>query len=236
MEKMAFSLIVASRKLRPYFQAYTIIVMKNQPIKKAMSKPDAAGRMVQWAVELSQFDIKYRPRTTIKAQALADFIAKFTLLDFDRDAEYWTVCLDGSFVIGLGGVGIIMTSPEKDVLKYGVQLQFPATNNKAEDEAVLTSLRIVRALGIKNLRVRTDSKLIVGQITNEYKAKEERMKKYLQLTNQFIDEFDDVKLELILREENLAADEVAKLASNEDASATVGLLMEVQTIPSIDGL
>ena len=97
-------------------------------------------------------------------------------------------------------------------------------------------MRIVRALGIKNLRVRTDSKLIVGQITNDCEVKEERMKKYLQLTNQFIDEFDDVKLELILREENLAANEVAKLASNEDASATVGLLMEVQTIPSIDGL
>ena len=110
MEKMAFSLIVASKKLRPYFQAYTIIVMKNQPIKKAMSKPDAAGRMVQWAVELSQFDIKYRPRTTIKAQALADFIAKFTLLDFDRDAEYWTVCSNGLSVIGVGGVGVIMTS------------------------------------------------------------------------------------------------------------------------------
>ena len=88
-------------------------------------------------------------------------------------------------------------------------------------------MRIVRALGIKNLRVRTDSKLIVGQITNDCEVKEERMKKYLQLTNQFIDEFDDVKLELILREENLAANEVAKLASNEDASATVGLLMEV---------
>ena len=192
--------------------------------------------MVQWVVELSQFDIEYRPRTVIKAQALADFIAEFTLLDFYQDAEYWTVCSNGSSVIGLGGVGIIMTSPEKDVLKYGVQLQFPATDNKVEDEAVLTSLRIVRALGIKNFRVRTDSKLIVGQITNEYEAKEERMKKYLQLKNQFIDEFDDVKLELILREENLAVDEVAKLASNEDASATVGLLMEVQTIPSIDGL
>ena len=43
--------------------------MIDQPIQKAMSKPDAAGRMVQWAIELSQFDIKYRPRTTIKAQA-----------------------------------------------------------------------------------------------------------------------------------------------------------------------
>ena len=43
-----------------------------------------------------------------------------------------------------------MTSPEKDVLKYGVQLQFPATNNEAKYEAILTSLRIARALGIKN--------------------------------------------------------------------------------------
>ena len=60
------------------------------------------------------------------------------------------VCSDGSNIIGLGGVSIIMTSPEKDVLKYGVQLQFPATNNEAKYEAILTSLRIARALGIKN--------------------------------------------------------------------------------------
>ena len=52
--------------------------MTDQPIKKAMSKPEAAGRMVQWAIELSQFDVEYRPRTAIKAQALADFIAEFT--------------------------------------------------------------------------------------------------------------------------------------------------------------
>ena len=83
-------------------------------------------------------------------QALADFIVEFTLPDLDQEAEYWIVCSDGSSVIGLGGVGIIMTSPEKDVLKYGVQLQFPATNNEAKYEAVLASLRISRALGIKN--------------------------------------------------------------------------------------
>ena len=62
------------------------------------------------------------------------------------------------------------------------------------------------------------------------------MKKYLQLTIQLIDQFDDVKLELIPRKENSATDEVARLASTEDASVTLGLLMEVQTIPSIDGL
>ena len=87
-----------------------------------MSKLDVAWRVIQWAVELSQFDIEYRPRTAIKAQALVDFIAKFTLPDTDQEAEYWTICADGSSVVGLGGVDVIMTLPGKDVLKYGVQL------------------------------------------------------------------------------------------------------------------
>ena len=82
-------------------------------------------------------------------------------------------------VTRLGGAGVIMTSPENDVLKYGVQLQFPTTNNEVEHEAILASLRVAKALGVKNLRLRSDSKLIVGQITNEYEVKEERMKKYL---------------------------------------------------------
>ena len=49
--------------------------MMDQPIKKSMNKLEAVGRMVQWAIELSQFDINYHPRTAIKAQALVDFIA-----------------------------------------------------------------------------------------------------------------------------------------------------------------
>ena len=47
-------------------------------MRKSMSKPKAAGRMVQWVIELSQFDIEYHPRIAIKAQVLVDFIAEFT--------------------------------------------------------------------------------------------------------------------------------------------------------------
>ena len=43
-----------------------------------MNKPDAIVRLIQWSIEMSEFDIDYQPHTTIKAQALADFIAKFT--------------------------------------------------------------------------------------------------------------------------------------------------------------
>ena len=59
IEKITFALIVASRKFRPYFQANPIVVMTDQPIKKAMNKLEAARQMVQWAIELCQFDIEY---------------------------------------------------------------------------------------------------------------------------------------------------------------------------------
>ena len=67
IKKIVFSLIVALCKLRQYFQVNPILVMTDQPIRKSMNRPEAAGRMVQWAIELSQFDIEYHPRTTIKA-------------------------------------------------------------------------------------------------------------------------------------------------------------------------
>ena len=99
IEKIVFTLIVASRKLRQYFQANPILIMTDQPIKKSMNKLKATRRMIQWAIELSQFDIEYHPRTTIKAQALADFIAEFTFPDKDsltNKAERWTIQIDGS--------------------------------------------------------------------------------------------------------------------------------------------
>ena len=70
IEKITFALIVASRKLRQYFQANPILVMTDQPIRKLMNRPEVAGRIIQWEIELSQFDIEYFLRTAIKAQAL----------------------------------------------------------------------------------------------------------------------------------------------------------------------
>ena len=120
VEKLAFALIIASRKLRPYFQAHIVLVMTNQPLQKAMGRPNAAGRMVQWAVEFSQFDIDYRPRTTIKVQALANFVTEFTMTDQDPEVDYWTMYTNGSSTANVGGVGVILLSPKKEVLKYGV--------------------------------------------------------------------------------------------------------------------
>ena len=77
MEKIAFALLVVSRKLYPYFQAHPIVITTNQPIRKIMNKIDAAGRLIQWVIELGQFDIEYRTQVAIKAQVLANFIVEF---------------------------------------------------------------------------------------------------------------------------------------------------------------
>ena len=78
IEKLALALIVAARKLRPYFQAHTIIIPTKFPLKQVFQKPEASGRLAKWSIELSEFDIQFKPRTAIKGQALADFIAEFT--------------------------------------------------------------------------------------------------------------------------------------------------------------
>ena len=76
------------------------------------------------------------------------------------------------------------------IIKYGVQLKFPVTNNEAEYEAILTGLRIARALGAKNILLRSDSQLVIGQVKGGFEAKETRMKKYLKLTNQLVRNLD----------------------------------------------
>ena len=81
------------------------------------------------------------------------------------------------------------------MLRYGVQLKFPVTNNEAEYEGILTGLRLEKALGAKNLLIQSDSKLVIRRIKEEYEANEERMQKYLKLIKHLAQEFD--KLEFV---------------------------------------
>ena len=82
---------------------------------------------------------------------------------------------DGSLVQKKGGAGVVIKTLEGETLKYVVQLQFPTTNNEAEYEAILTRLRIEKALGAKNILCKSNSKLLIGQIKGEYEVKEGKM-------------------------------------------------------------
>jgi hypothetical protein len=177
MEKLAFALVMAARKLRPYFQAHTVIVFTNHPLRKAMNKPNAAGRLIQWSVELSEFDIDNRPQIAIKAQALANFIAEFTNKDNEPTeaeesrASRWTIHTDGSSTKNAGGVGIIIRSPEGDIIRRAIRLQYTTTNNEAEYETLLAGLKTAKTLGATKLDVHSESQLVVGQVNGDYEAK-----------------------------------------------------------------
>ena len=113
MEKLAFALVTAARKLKPYFQAHTIVVLTDRPQRRAMSSSEVAGRMALWAVELSEIGIRYRQRTTIKGQVVANFIAKFTLKDSQgaEETPQWNIYTDESSNRQAGGVGVVLISP-----------------------------------------------------------------------------------------------------------------------------
>ena len=66
MEKLILALVTTPRKLSPYFHAYTIEIPTEYPMKQVLHKPETSGRLMKWAIELSKFDIRYKPKTAIK--------------------------------------------------------------------------------------------------------------------------------------------------------------------------
>ena len=173
----------------------------------------------------------------IKAQALADFIVEFTIPENAGDQEdLWTINTDGSCTQKGGRMGVVITSPEEDVLKYGVQLKFPITNNEAKYEALLTGLRIARALGVENIVLKSDSQLVIGQVRGDFEAKETRMQKYLKLTNQLVSNFHCEEFVQIPQDQNAEADEVARSASVDDQDKINDWRLEEQNSPSIKEL
>ena len=192
MEKLAFALVIAARKLKPYFQAHTVNVLTDKPLRRAMSNPEAAGRLALWAIELSKFDIRYRPRTAIKGQVVADFIAEFTH-DEDKGVEkspLWSIYTDGSSNKLTGGAGIVLLSPEGDAIECMVRLDFPATNNESEYEALIAGLDLAKAAGAARVVVHCDSQVITNQVNGDYECKGERMKKYLDQVKARIDNLE----------------------------------------------
>ncbi|KAK0590984.1 hypothetical protein LWI29_034021 [Acer saccharum] len=197
-EKIALALITSARKLRPYFQAHTIEVYTDCPLKLILQKPEVSGRLTKWAVELSEYDIRYTPKAAIKGQAVSDFIAEFTKPDAEvrramEDEQttkfQWKLHVDGSSNTHGSGAGIVITTPEGDTVECAMRFDFKATNNQAEYEALLAGLRVCIALGADELEIYSDSQVVVNQVLDEYQAREEHMIAYLDIAKRLLRKF-----------------------------------------------
>ena len=78
LEKVILAVVLGTRKLPHYFQAHTVVILTQLPLKTILQSANYTRRIAKWGTILKAFDIKYIPRTSIKGQVLADFVAEFT--------------------------------------------------------------------------------------------------------------------------------------------------------------
>ncbi|KAL0453904.1 UNVERIFIED_CONTAM: hypothetical protein Slati_1368500 [Sesamum latifolium] len=149
IEKMALALVVTARRLRPYFLSHPIGVKTNTPLKQTLVNQTPQG-LVKWAMELSEYDISYLPRTTIKAQALADFVSEMTEMTIKEASQdqKWLLHVDGSSMAQGSGASIVITTPQGEDLEFAIKFNFKASNNEAEYEALVIGMRMAHEIGL----------------------------------------------------------------------------------------
>jgi ribonuclease HI len=232
IEKVALALLTAARRLRQCIVAHTVIVRIDQPIRQILGRPDVAGRMVKWSLELSEFDIHYESREALKAQVFANFLAE---MNFPAENYYeeWTVFVDESSNSKGSGAGIIVEDNKGITFEISPSLSFLVTNNTAEYEAFLAGLQTAQDMGAKKVKIFTDSQLVASQVTGEIQVKEDHLQKYVQLVLEKMKEFEIVEVTHVPREQNTRADILSKLASTRTANGNKTVTQEVLDEPII---
>ena len=244
LEKAILAVVLGTRKLPHYFQAHTVVVLTQLPVKAILRSADYTGRVAKWGTILRAFNIKYMPRTSIKGQVLTNLVAEFTeppvkklkptenmdekSVDMisQQGPSPWEVYVDWASNQKGSGVGLVLISPEKIIIEKSLKLDFLATNNEAEYEALLMGMAMVQRMSGKSLNVFSDSRLVVGQVKGEFEAKDERMQGYLSQVRCVQSEFESFNLLHIPRSSNAHADSLAMLATSSPQNLPRVILVE----------
>ncbi|XP_021799986.1 uncharacterized protein LOC110744317 [Prunus avium] len=191
----------------------------------------SARRLVKWAIELGEFDVQFKLRHAEKGQAVADFISELTPSEavelgnppplvslpngsqFDQSIHVWVLHVDGSANQQGCGAGLVLTAPDGTKMEYAIRCSFRTSNNKAEYEALLASLRLAKSMGAKQVSIHSDSQLIINQVTADFLANDESMTAYLSSAHLLLQQFQAYEIRQVPRSENSHADALARLAS-----------------------
>jgi ribonuclease HI len=255
LEKLVLALRTATRKLPHYFQSHKVIVYTEFPLKSLLRKADFSGRISTWSVELSQYDIDFQPRTAVKGQVLANFVAEFSPTmapppptkkgevaelptkeskePAEQNPREWKLFVDGSACNTGSGVGIVLFPPNGIMIELSVRLGFSASNNVAEYEALLLGLKSAKTLKAERIRVHCDSQLVVHQLSGEYEARSEKMTAYVMAARELLDTFEKVYIEQISSGQNSHADSLAWLAAAVPTEFKRNVAVDYMSEPSI---
>ena len=152
---------------------------KSNPIRMLLQRPILSGRLAQWLLQLSEYDIMSIIPKVVKGQAIVKLLAQFPEEDISQITDevpgevievaclevnrcLWEMKFDESFISTGGGVGIVLANEENETLSMSFKLDFLCSKNVAEYEAYLTGLTIAQEMGIKRLKVKGDLNLVVS--------------------------------------------------------------------------
>jgi ribonuclease HI len=252
-ERACLALIYASQRLRHYFLAHKIqLITKSHPIRSLLHRPVLSGRLAQWLLQLSQYEITTETPTAIKSQAIVDLLAQFPGEDSSSISHQvpgeigevllaglvdstWTLKFDGSSTSNSSGAEIVLMREDGETIAKSFKLDFSCSNNASEYEAYITGLVIAHEMGIKHLRVIGDSNLIICQTKGEFSLKEPSLALYRALAQKLEEKFDTFEISHAMRCENRYADALATLGSQVSFEGSkVDVTIDKRSMPITD--
>ncbi|XP_074299474.1 uncharacterized protein LOC141630583 [Silene latifolia] len=218
IEKICLALVFAIQKLRHYMQAHTIhVVSKADPIKYILSRPVLSGRLAKWAMLLKQYDLVFVPQKAVKGQAIADFfsiiqsasrVGNFEMTSRRRNFLCGRPYLHGKCTLTVfarkdgAGARVVFVTPQKHLMPYSFTLTQLCTNNMAEYQALILGLQMAIEIGVRDMEIYGDSKLVVNQVLGEYEVKKEDLIPYHQQALQLLNQLDDIHVGHVPRSAN----------------------------------
>ncbi|GJU67086.1 reverse transcriptase domain-containing protein [Tanacetum coccineum] len=195
---------------------HTIKAITDKPISHILNNREATGILAKWGTELEAYGIKYAPRSVIKGQVLADFLA-------DTMAEHCSTQIKASEpndTLAEGKSEEEQEAPEAKAPKnLGTKADLwklytdGASNEHRSGASLLAGLRIAAKMKVEKMHAFVDSKLVASQVEGSYEAKGEKTKKYKEKALEMICSFNKFQISHILREDNKSVDALCKLAA-----------------------
>ena len=134
-------------------------ILTNQPLRVTLHKPDLSRRMMKWAIKLSKYDIQYKPCLSLKFQILTDFIVELPQkrVQTNNIDHWWILHVDGASEAPGIRVVLLLLFLTREPIKQSIHLDFSASNNEAEYEAIIIGLELALALATSKVEIRSDS-------------------------------------------------------------------------------
>nr|XP_009623560.1 uncharacterized protein LOC104114751 [Nicotiana tomentosiformis] len=233
LERTCCALTWVTQKLSHYLLVYTTyLITRMDPLKNIFQKPMPTGRLAKWQILLSEFDIVYVTRMTMKAQALADYLAENPVDDeyqplstyfpdeevnsvevIPEDSNAWKMFFDGAVNAKGTGIGAILISPTGQHYPATGRLRFFCTNNTAEYEACIMGMNMAVDLDVEELLIMGDSDFIIRQAQGECETRDIKLIPYMQHVEDLSKWFKSVEFRYNPQFHNELADALATLAS-----------------------